>query len=85
MLKEKILMIFILGVLLFGFISAQANYSKCIPEDPYLKKKMARSFIGKILLLFFPVGWVNWITSYAAYEEEINCVVNETENFIKTI
>ena len=45
-MKYSLFVYFLLGILLIGFISAQADYSKCLPNDPYLKKKMERSIIG---------------------------------------
>lgn len=84
-MKNKIYFILIIAILLIGFISAQANYSKCLPEDNYSKKKLEKSLFRRILLSFFPVTWVNWLTGYATYKEEIDCFVNETNNLgIKT-
>jgi len=75
---KKILFTLTLLVLLTGFISAQANYSKCLPQDSYSKKKLEKSLFRRILLSIFPVTWINWLTSYAVYGKEINCVINET-------
>ncbi|MBU2616763.1 MAG: hypothetical protein KKB79_02145 [Nanoarchaeota archaeon] len=79
-MRSKVAFILIIGILLAGFISAQINYSKCLPKDSYSQKKLEKSILRRILISIFPIGWVNWLTGYITYKDEINCFVNESSN-----
>ena len=81
--SKKMLIILIVGFLFMGLVAAQTDYNKCIKNGKYVDKKIQQSLIKRILLSIIPFGWINWITGYATYKEEIDCAINETGKLIE--